>query len=61
MKAFRKNISVVSPDKNHDSGSSTFVSQADIQTNISGGASNDIDSHDTHEDMQLETVDSSEK
>ena len=61
VKAFRKTIPVVSPDKNHESGSSNFVSQANIQTNISGGASNDIDSHDTHEDMHLETVDSSEK
>ena len=61
VKTFRKTISVVSPEKNHESGSSTFVSQADIQTNISGGASNEIDFHDTHEDMQLETVNSSEK
>ena len=26
LKAFRKTISVVSPDKNHESGSSTFES-----------------------------------
>lgn len=62
MKAFRKTISAESPDKKQENGSPNFVSQADIQTNISGRVRIDNDSHgDIHEDMQSETVDCSEK